>query len=167
MPLTFPNLVNIFVKMQRLRRKAIADAPDSPRSVQEKEKGHHIRSISGDGPQNHHSLADIPSEPGLKLRREDFFVCANGVDIPKLLRATRASLLDEAISIGGNALVQEEWSSTICGPKNRRSGYFHVKISYSAVAVSSSTRDPGRPVAQHKAKSVPGLMTIVQRKNLE
>lgn len=37
------------------------------------------------------------------------------------------------------------------------------QIQYSANATRSKERDPGQPVAQDQAISVPGLMTIIKR----
>jgi len=172
MPLSFHNVANIFVKMQQHRRRATepgTDASTTDSKANPIDKGHHIVSTSGEGPMTHPSLVDIPPESGYKLRMEDFFVCSGGVDVPKLLRATRASLLGHAVELQGNGLIQEEWKCTICGPKNRKSGTFHVTIEYSALAIRSPipTADPGKPVASENAKNVPGLMTIVQRRKVE
>jgi hypothetical protein len=43
------------------------------------------------------------------VSREDQFVCASAVDVPKLLRACRSTLLDQARTIGANVLVEEQY----------------------------------------------------------
>ena len=42
------------------------------------------------------------------LVEERRFVCRDGVDVKKLLRTMRASLLEEAQMIGANVLVDEQ-----------------------------------------------------------
>lgn len=42
------------------------------------------------------------------MAEERRFLCRDGVDVKKLLRAMRASLLEEAQMIGANVLVNEE-----------------------------------------------------------
>lgn len=97
------------------------------------------------------------------MSRDDEFTCASGVDVPKLLRACRTSLLEQARTIGANVLVDEQWHVTIIPPKNLVDGSYKVQIQYSANATRSDRRDPGRPVALDQVESVPGLMTILKR----
>ncbi|EIN08359.1 hypothetical protein PUNSTDRAFT_68484 [Punctularia strigosozonata HHB-11173 SS5] len=128
-------------------------------------KSHHIVSSSGDAPQTHPSLAGegVTSAKKVGLRYRDVFVCANAVDPAKLLRATRDRLLEMAESIGANALVDERWEMTVCGPKHRNDGSFRVYVEYSAKAARAAIPDPRKPVALQNAKGVPGLMTITHR----
>lgn len=42
------------------------------------------------------------------LYTEERFNCKDGVDVAKLLRTTRAALLEKAEAIGANALVDEQ-----------------------------------------------------------
>jgi len=97
------------------------------------------------------------------VSREDQFICASGVDVPKLLRACRSTLLDQARTIGAKVLVDEQWHAAIVPPKNSADGPYKVQIQYSASAAQSDRRDPGRPVALDQATGVPGLMTILKR----
>jgi len=97
------------------------------------------------------------------MSREDQFVCASAVDVPKLLRACRSTLLDQARTIGANVLVEEQWCTSIIPPKNRAVGPYKVQVQYSANAARSDKRDPGNPVALEQSKGVPGLMTILKR----
>jgi hypothetical protein len=145
------DVANIFIRMRR-------------RST--KNKPYHIDCSSG-APQTHPSLAGVGATSPQKIEVEfaDDFVCANGVDVVRLLRATRATLLETATLWNANVLVNERWTCTICVPKHRREGTFKVHISYSASATRSSRPDPQRPVAIEKAKGVPGLMTICERRN--
>lgn len=78
-------------------------------------------------------------------------------------------------------LLFYRWSCTICGPKHRNDGTFKVtvrvslypflkgadifsQVSYTATAARTKLADPGNPVAIERAKGVPGLMTILDRK---
>jgi len=156
MPLAIHNVSNVFLQLQRHRKRATED------------KAHHIRSTSGDEPQTHPSLTpddDSPTGPHLSIN--EFFVCADAVDVPRLLKATRTTLHRRAMAVGGNVLLNEQWVCTICGPKHRRSGNFHVKIHYQAIASRSQTADPGIPPNLQRSKGVPGLMTIISRRPSE
>ncbi|KAI0760238.1 hypothetical protein C8Q74DRAFT_1208509, partial [Fomes fomentarius] len=150
MPLRISNVANILVKMRRHRGKA---------------KEHHIESSSGDKPLTHPSLAgeNAVSAQKLPLEESQTFVCRDGVDVAKLLRAVRGVLYQKALDVGANVLVDEQWACTICGPRHRPDGTFNVNIHYSACAARSDKRDPQRPIAIEHAKDVPGLMTILTR----
>ncbi|CDO70370.1 hypothetical protein BN946_scf184999.g10 [Trametes cinnabarina] len=170
MPLSVSNVANLFVKMRRHRAKA---------------KAHHIESSSGDEPQTHPSLEGAASVERIPLEKNETFVCRDGVDATKLLRAVRGALYEKAQTFGANVLVDERyvafsparpsshpnahsrdlrrWTCTICGPRHRSDGTFRVYIHYSANAARSDRRDPQRPVALEKARGVPGLMTILNR----
>ncbi|KAI0738964.1 hypothetical protein C8Q80DRAFT_1113235 [Daedaleopsis nitida] len=150
MPLRVANVANLLVKMRRHRSKA---------------KEHHIESSSGDAPQTHPSLAEDNAVSARKVPLEESqtFVCRDGVDAAKLLRAVRGALFQKALDVGANVLVDEQWTCTICGPRHRSDGTFRVYINYSAKAARSDRRDPERPVAMENAKAVPGLMTILNR----
>ncbi|KAJ7100178.1 hypothetical protein B0H15DRAFT_770613 [Mycena belliarum] len=134
------------------------------RRASDQVKPWHIQSSSGDIPQSHsvvlEAATDAKREP---LQHSDTFVCDGAVNVPQLLRITRNTLLWEAELLGANALVDEQWSCTICGPKNRPNGTFKVQISYSASATRSGHLDPHLPVALGNVKGVPGLMTVIKR----
>jgi hypothetical protein len=149
MPLTIHNVANVFVKMRR---------------HQEKAKAHHLTSNSGE-PQTHSPLLeDTKTKRKLPMSRFETFTCSGGVDTTKLIRAARMSLIENAEIIGANALVDEQWTCTICRPKNRRnSGTYRVHVYYTAQATLSQNEDPHRPVSLDKAKSIPGLMTVHKR----
>ncbi|KAK7684537.1 hypothetical protein QCA50_012484 [Cerrena zonata] len=148
--LRFPHVVNLLVKMRRTKTKA---------------KSHHIESSSGDQPYTHPSLAGegVTSARKVPLYTEERYNCKDGVDVAKLLRTTRASLLEKAEAIGANALVNEEWTTTVCGPRHRRDGSFRVYVNYGAHAVRSTVADPGKPPVLENARGVPGLMTVLSR----
>ncbi|KAI0356065.1 hypothetical protein OH77DRAFT_1424375 [Trametes cingulata] len=150
MPLSVSNVANLFVKMRRHRSKA---------------KSHHIESSSGDAPQTHPALQaeGAVSAERIHLEQSETFVCRDGVDTAKLLRAVRGALYQKALTYGANVLVDEQWTCTICGPRHRSDGSFKVYVHYSASAARSDRRDPQRPVALDKARGVPGLMTILSR----
>ncbi|KAI0074445.1 hypothetical protein K474DRAFT_1685720 [Panus rudis PR-1116 ss-1] len=160
-----PHVANILVKMRRHSRRSspISTPPlTPPRSA----KAHHIESSSGPEPQTHPSLRG--DNAGVSVRKvpliqEARYVCADAVDVVKLVRAVRAELYEKAEAIGANVLVDEQWTCTICGPRHRRDGTFKVFVRYSASAARASVPDPQRPVALENAKGVPGLMTVISR----
>ncbi|KAF7360294.1 hypothetical protein MVEN_00758800 [Mycena venus] len=148
-PLGIANVANIFIRMRRASDQA---------------KPWHIESSSGEEPQSHPGVLEAVTSPAREpLRHTDIFICDGAVNVVQLLRATRNALMDAAGDIGANALVDEKWNCTICGPKHRPNGTFKVEISYTASATRSDRADPRRPVALDKVKGVPGLMTIVKR----
>ncbi|KAJ7211298.1 hypothetical protein GGX14DRAFT_363037 [Mycena pura] len=153
-PLGFADVANIFVKMRRASNKAKAKASTKP---------WHIHSSSGAEPQSHPGALEGASELRQPLQHRDVFICHDAVNAGQLLRATRNVLVEEAEFVGANALVDEQWDCTICGPKHRRNGTFKVEILYSASATQSDRADPHRPVALDKIKGVPGLMTVTKR----
>ncbi|EGO29646.1 hypothetical protein SERLADRAFT_378817, partial [Serpula lacrymans var. lacrymans S7.9] len=114
--LTVSTVANVFVKMRRAKERA---------------KSHHIESTSGD-PQSHPSLAEegATCKRKVPIVQSDLFICVGAVDVTKLLRGSRATLLEKAEFLGGNVLVDEYWTCTICGPKNRRNGTFRVHVRY-------------------------------------
>lgn len=91
----------------------------------------------------------------------DLYECSGGVNLGLLLRQTRKALMEYVDGLGANALTDEQWQSTICGPKS--GGVYRIQIRYSAVPKRSRKPDPGRPVALDQAKGVPGLMSILKR----
>ncbi|KZT04449.1 uncharacterized protein LAESUDRAFT_657779 [Laetiporus sulphureus 93-53] len=168
MHLSFPGAARLLVKLRRLRH---------PRPCI------HLQSSSGPGPQTDWSLADeLADEPNdgsvsegghgmgkaavsrrcIPLIKEYTFVCRDGVDTARLLRLVRAELLEQAKTLGGSVLVDEQWSCTICGPRDD-GRTFKVHIRYAASAARSARPDPQSPVAIEHAKGIPGLMTILDR----
>ncbi|KAJ7682966.1 hypothetical protein B0H17DRAFT_942356 [Mycena rosella] len=148
-PLGIANVANIFIKMRR---------------ASDQVKPWHIQSSSGENPQSHPGVLEAVTSPKREpLHHNDVFICDGAVNVAQLLRATRNTLLEEAEFFGANALVDEQWSCTICGPKHRPNGTFKVQISYTASATRSDRADPHRPVALDQAKGVPGLMTVIKR----
>ena len=93
-PLGVPKVANLLVKMRRHRSKA---------------KAHHIESSSGPEPLTHPSLRGdgAVSPQRVPLEENVTFVCRDGVDVAKLLRAARAALYKKAVEIGANVLVDE------------------------------------------------------------
>ncbi|KAM5534018.1 hypothetical protein V8D89_012341 [Ganoderma adspersum] len=126
---------------------------------------HHTESASGPEPLTHPALRDedAVSPRKVPLGEDTTFVCCDGVDVAKLLRAVRGSLHQKALEIGANVLVDEQWSCTICGPRHRSDGTFRVYVHYAARGARSERGNPQRPVALENARDVPGLMTIVNR----
>ena len=94
-PLGVSNVANLLVKMRRHRKKA---------------KEHHIESSSGDGPLTHPSLAgeNVVSARKVPLEEHQTFVCRDGVDAAKLVRAVRGLLYQKALDVGANVLVDEK-----------------------------------------------------------
>ncbi|KIM70621.1 hypothetical protein SCLCIDRAFT_100849 [Scleroderma citrinum Foug A] len=152
MPLTLPSVASVFVKLQRAKDRAKTDTLDF---------------CSGD-PQTHPCLFGEGTTPRnrVSLVHSDLFTCKGAVDVPKLLRASRASLLEKAEYLGGNILVEESWGCTIRMPKVARQGSYRVRVRYCAFASRSSRPDPQKPVALDKVRNVPGLMTILHREEV-
>ncbi|KAF7315474.1 hypothetical protein MIND_00062400 [Mycena indigotica] len=147
-PLGIAEVANIFVRMRRASDKA------------KNNKSWHIQSSSGPA-QSHPGVLEGASELREIVTHRDVYICNDGVNVGQLLRATRNALMEDAEFIGANALVDEQWDCTICGPRHRRSGSFKVEISYSAAATRSERADPHKPIAIDKAKGVPASQSIL------
>lgn len=90
-PLAISTVANALVKLRRNTSKT-----------------EFIDSTSGE-PQTHPLLRGegVTSKRKVPLVQSDLFFCRDAVDVPKLLRGSRASLLDRAENIGANVLVDE------------------------------------------------------------
>lgn len=99
-PLRLPDVANLIVKLRRHSRKA-QDTVNA--------RAYPIHSSSGE-PKTHPALEgdDKTSERKIPLVEERRFLCKGGVDVKKLLRTMRATLLEEAQSIGAHVLVEEQ-----------------------------------------------------------
>ncbi len=152
MPLGVSNVANLLVKMRRHRKKA---------------KEHHIESSSADGPLTHPSLTgeNVVSARKVPLEEHQTFICRDGVDTAKLVRAVRGSLYQKALDVGANVLVDEQcvflskcgslcavltrpgnrWTCTICGPRHRSDGTFrvHVSVNHSTLSYTDPRRASG------------------------
>lgn len=69
-----------------------------------------IESSSGQQPITHPSLVGAVHLYKEPINRGDQFICVHGVDLPKLLRASRLSLLNQAKAMGANVLVDEKYA---------------------------------------------------------
>lgn len=116
----------------------------------------------------HESLLDAADDNAVeriaRLVHDDEFIVdpAGGVHAPRLVALTRRELLTKAGMVGANALVDEQWTVTICKPK-RRGTKTRVNVHYTAVAARCKGADPQVPVAIQEAQGVPGLMTVLER----
>lgn len=90
-PLAISTVANALVKLRRNTSKT-----------------EFIGSTSGE-PQTHPLLRGegVTSKRKVPLVQSDLFFCRDAVDVPKLLRGSRASLLERAENIGANVLVDE------------------------------------------------------------
>ncbi|KAJ8081773.1 hypothetical protein PM082_007619 [Marasmius tenuissimus] len=123
-----------------------------------------IESVSGDSPVSHPGLCDSLTSPQkANIIHRDTFLCVGGVNMDRLLGATRQTMLERAEEAGANCLVDEKWKYTIVAPRRPR-GAYKVQINYSAQAAKSSECDPHKPVALDCASGIPGLMTILERR---
>jgi len=149
-PLAISTVANALVKLRRNTSKT-----------------EFIDSTSGE-PQTHPLLRGegVTSKRKVPLVQSDLFFCRDAVDVPKLLRGSRASLLERAENIGANVLVDESWECSIRVPRDRRHGSYKVQVRYNASASRSSLPDPQKPVALDRVQNVSGLMTIVVREEL-
>jgi len=149
MTLTVSTVANAFIKFKRAQHDGLDFASGIPITHP---------SLCGEGRTCHRR---VPLEHG------DRFVCKGAVDVTKLLRSSRASLLEKAVLLGATVLVDESWVCRIRIPKNKQDGKFRVQIRYNASASRSSLPDPQKPVALDKVMNVPGLMTIVGREEID
>ncbi|KAH6918046.1 hypothetical protein BKA70DRAFT_1246054 [Coprinopsis sp. MPI-PUGE-AT-0042] len=89
----------------------------------------------------------------------DVYECADAVNLGLLLKQTRKNMVTFVSTLGANVLTEEQWQTTICGPKHN---VYRVQIRYTAVPKRARKPDPGRPVALDQAKGIPGLMRILR-----
>lgn len=129
--LSFPHVANIFIKMRRARDRARAshitsssgDAPKThpslavvpvPVVIAPPEPDAEPSSPSQPGRSSHLSAddasvdLDVPKKHA-RFELRDNFVCADGVDVKKLLRASRMTLLEHAQLFRANVLTDEEY----------------------------------------------------------
>ena len=86
-----PEVASLIVKLRRASQK------DGIQSSSGEPKTHPALSAEG---------ATLPRK--IPLVEERRFVCRDGVDVKKLLRTMRATLLEEAQMLGANVLVDEQ-----------------------------------------------------------
>lgn len=143
-------VANLFTKMRRFEDRSI--------STDELE-------LSSGDPKTHPNVAESAKDQNkIPVEQTDNFVCAGGVNISTLLRLTRIALMEHAErELGANSVVDEQWECTISKPKSVQSGKYKVLVRYTACATKSSVSDCRCPVALDQAKSIPGLMSILQR----
>jgi hypothetical protein len=53
----------------------------------------------------------VTSAGRVVIEQTDLFVCTGAVDVVKLLRGSRSNLLEKAIVLGANVLVDEQYVS--------------------------------------------------------
>jgi len=148
--LSLAGVANLFTKIRRFEDRSI--------NTDELE-------LSSGDPKTHPNVAESAKDQNkIQVEQKEHFVCAGGVNLSTLLRITRISLMENAErELGANSVVDEQWECTISGPKPVHSGKYKVLIRYTASATLSSVSDCRRPVALDQAKSIPGLMSILQR----
>jgi len=136
--------------------------PPSPKS---RTKPHLIECSSGLELKTHDRLVDGKPECRKNdvITHQDVFVCLNGVDTARLLLFSRKRVFERVELLGGNAIIDERWSCTICKHQTRHGIMYKVSIQYQGTPARCVLPDPQRPVAANEAKGVPGLMTIVSR----
>ena len=87
-------VANLFIRIRRFEDVALS-------------KNHEV--ISSGEPQTHPGLAEAcENQEQAAVELTDNFVCAGGVNVTTLLRATRMSLLERIESLGANALLDEQ-----------------------------------------------------------
>lgn len=144
----------------------VATASTSPPPSPKKHvKPHHIQCSSGEELKTHGRLVDGKPECRKSdiITHQDVFSCLNGVDTARLLLLSRRRVFEKVVLLGGNALIDERWSCTICKHQTRRGVMYKVSIQYQGTPARCTLPDPQRPVATDEARGVPGLMTIVSR----
>ncbi|KAF8585546.1 hypothetical protein K439DRAFT_1409883 [Ramaria rubella] len=138
-------------------------SPSSPTT--KRVKSHHIECSSGSELKTHGRIMDAHPEcrQSDMIVHNDFFVCLNGVDTKRLLLLARRRVFEKVEMLGGNAIIDERWSCTICKHETRRGIVYRISIMYQGTPARCTLPDPQRPVAMDEVKSVPGLMTVVSR----
>lgn len=94
--LSVGGIANMFIKLRHLERQS--------------KKPYTIACSSGAEPLTHpHVQAGRQADAKAPLVHKDTYICAGngGVDVVRLLRATRTALIEEASRLGANALVDE------------------------------------------------------------
>ncbi|KAH8829420.1 hypothetical protein DL96DRAFT_1554948 [Flagelloscypha sp. PMI_526] len=169
LPISHPTVVEHAVIASPPTSPAVPTTPITPRHDKESTPQTPTkRRISGasipfpTSPTSSKRRSTIPLDD-LLLEKHYVFICKDGVNSDSLLRCVRKELKDQAAALGANALVKEQWSCTISGPKHRKDGSFRAIVHYSASPIRTTAADPGRPVCMEKAKGVPGLMTVIRR----
>ncbi|KAG8216685.1 hypothetical protein J3R82DRAFT_6887, partial [Butyriboletus roseoflavus] len=89
MTLTVSTVANVFIKFRRTRHDALDFASGIPITDP---------SLCG---------KDATCKRRVPLGHADRYVCKGAVDVAKLLRGSRASLLEKAVLVGANVLVEE------------------------------------------------------------
>ncbi|KAJ3982606.1 hypothetical protein F5890DRAFT_337473 [Lentinula detonsa] len=105
-----------------------------------------------------------PDQQNKRVEYKDTFVCSGGVNLPLLLRATRASLVEVAESQAGIGvgfrsvkkvvLDNEEWRCKITGPPLQPVSPPSTPTTTSPIPVSKSTSASPYPSSSTKARSL-------------
>jgi hypothetical protein len=122
--------------------------------------------MSSGEPQTHPGLAEAcENQEQAAVELTDNFVCAGGVNVTTLLRATRMSLLEHVEPLGANALLEEQcvpdalspmshvlnashffcsprWECKIAKPKPAHRGPYKVRVSQHSPTFCSVYRRP-------------------------
>jgi len=125
----------------------------------------YIECSSGQELKTHNRIVDAQPDciQSAVVTHHDVFVCSNGVDTKRLLVLSRNRVLERAEALGGNSMIDESWSCTICKQETKRGTCYRVSISYQGTPARSNLPDPRRPVAMDFAQGIPGLMTVLSR----
>lgn len=91
MTLTVSTVANAFIKFRRAQHDALDFASGIPITDP---------SLCGE---------DATCKRRVPLEHADRYVCKGAVDVAKLLRGSRTSLLEKAVLLGANVLVEERW----------------------------------------------------------
>ena len=86
-----------------------ASSPHSSPTGSPKRKHHHVEFSSGQMPLSHPGIAEHACPRRESIERLDTYHCTDGVNVPVLLRTTRAELIDISSILGANALVEEQY----------------------------------------------------------
>ena len=90
-------VANLFIRMRRLDRKA--QATKAGRTL-----------LSSGVPMTHPVIANNQKEEHqIPVEFIEHYVCAGGVNVSTLLRATRATLIERIETLGANTLTNEEY----------------------------------------------------------
>ncbi|KIJ40200.1 hypothetical protein M422DRAFT_174167 [Sphaerobolus stellatus SS14] len=135
--------------------------PSTPRSRVAKEQL--LTCSSGAEAKTHDLIVD--SNPECRntavIVYRDVSECRDGVDVQRLLRLSRAKVMQRVEKLGGNTIVHEKWSCLITKHPSKQTTAYRVSITYEGTPARSDLPDPGQPIALDQVKGIPGLMTVV------
>jgi len=187
--LRFAHVAELFVNIRRAQRRAAASTHHRQRngllveSCSGEEWVTHTglvgllpRNYSVDGEDECASgntaqgSSSFSSSPQLKLKRcarvsmTESFACVDGVDAPKLLRATRGLLHERAEGVLGSCVfVEESWTCSVYSHRHRQEVGYRVHTRYSATSASLTKDIPQSPTRAAFPSNLPPITEATEK----